>query len=610
MLLDAARAARRRRRWRRAVAALVAHHDALRLRFARERRRAGGRPRRAAGAAPLLRASTSRRCRRARAGAALETAAAAAPGEPRPRARARCSAPRCFDLGGGRPARLLLVVHHLVVDGVSWRILLEDLETAYRQLARGEAVALPPKTTSFQRWAERLAGARRARRARGASCRYWLARRRGRAPPLPVDRAGRRRTPAARRATVAVALDAEETRALLQEVPAVYRTQINDVLLAALGRAFARAGPASGALLVDLEGHGREEIFAGRRPLAHGRLVHHPLPGAARRCAAAAAPARRSRRSRSSCARCPERGLGYGLLRYLAARRRRRSRRLPAPRGRLQLPRPARPGAAPSRRSSPARAEAARRRGERRRGAAATSSRSTRWCSAGGCGSSWTYSAELPPPRRPSSGWPRGYLGRAARRSIDALPAAGRGRLHAVGLPARRPRPGGARPPAGGGDRAARSRTSIPLSPLQAGHALPQRSTRRARGVYFEQLSLTLAGALDAGRLERAWQRVVERATRSCAPPSSGRGWSGRCRWCGGGWSCRWSRRRLARAAAGGAGASRLDALLRGGPRAAASTSRSAPLMRLTLVRTGDAERTVRLEPPPPAARRLVVAPC
>src|SRR4029077_41213 len=53
---------------------------------------------------------------------------------------------------GSKPSRLLWITHHLVVDGISWRVLLEDLETAYRQ------AALPPKTTSFQEWARRLAG--------------------------------------------------------------------------------------------------------------------------------------------------------------------------------------------------------------------------------------------------------------------------------------------------------------------------------------------------------------------------------------------------------------------------------------------------------------------
>ncbi|MDF5813224.1 condensation domain-containing protein [Pseudomonas aeruginosa] len=52
--------------------------------------------------------------------------------------------------------RLLLVIHHLVVDGVSWRILFEDLQTAYRQLLVGQAVELPAKTSAFRDWAERL----------------------------------------------------------------------------------------------------------------------------------------------------------------------------------------------------------------------------------------------------------------------------------------------------------------------------------------------------------------------------------------------------------------------------------------------------------------------
>src|SRR6185369_15628939 len=61
-----------------------------------------------------------------------------------------------FDLGAGQPGRLLVVVHHLAIDGVSWRILLEDLQIAYEQLRRGQNVQLPAKTTSFKAWAERL----------------------------------------------------------------------------------------------------------------------------------------------------------------------------------------------------------------------------------------------------------------------------------------------------------------------------------------------------------------------------------------------------------------------------------------------------------------------
>ena len=62
-----------------------------------------------------------------------------------------------FDCGSQRPARLLLAIHHLAVDGVSWRILLEDLERSYQQERAGEPGKLPLKTTSVKEWAERLA---------------------------------------------------------------------------------------------------------------------------------------------------------------------------------------------------------------------------------------------------------------------------------------------------------------------------------------------------------------------------------------------------------------------------------------------------------------------
>ena len=52
--------------------------------------------------------------------------------------------------------RLLIVIHHLVIDGVSWRILFEDIETLYGQYKQGEKLVLPPKTDSFKLWSEQL----------------------------------------------------------------------------------------------------------------------------------------------------------------------------------------------------------------------------------------------------------------------------------------------------------------------------------------------------------------------------------------------------------------------------------------------------------------------
>src|SRR5262249_33980110 len=92
-----------------------------------------------------------------------------------------------FRAGGA--ARLLLVVHHLVVDGVSWRILLDDLATACSQASRGEAIVLPDKTTSFRQWATALEEHARQGRMDG-EIGYWLADRRRDAPSIPLDTPG------------------------------------------------------------------------------------------------------------------------------------------------------------------------------------------------------------------------------------------------------------------------------------------------------------------------------------------------------------------------------------------------------------------------------------
>ncbi len=159
-----------------------------------------------------------------------------------------------FDLGA-RGQRLLWVVHHLVVDGVSWRILLEDWERVYRQLQSGEPVSLSLKTTSFQRWAERLDHlAQSPNVLKELDC--WTAISHG-SSRLPFDGQGANTEGAGRMLMVSLSID--ETNALLQRVPSVYRTGIDDVLLTALARAFQR-WTHEDELLVELEKHGREEL--------------------------------------------------------------------------------------------------------------------------------------------------------------------------------------------------------------------------------------------------------------------------------------------------------------------------------------------------------------
>ncbi|WP_315871651.1 non-ribosomal peptide synthase/polyketide synthase [Pseudomonas sp. JV449] len=161
------------------------------------------------------------------------------------------------ELDGGAQ-RLLLVIHHLVVDGVSWRILLEDLQTAYRQLARGVAVVLPVKTSSTRDWAHRLQQYAQGDALTGELA-WWQAQLHDAEVDLPAARPGA--SLSNRHAGSATThLDSTHTRRLLQDAPAAYRTQINDVLLTALARVIGRwTGHAS--TLIRLEGHGREDLF-------------------------------------------------------------------------------------------------------------------------------------------------------------------------------------------------------------------------------------------------------------------------------------------------------------------------------------------------------------
>ncbi|MFI5647209.1 amino acid adenylation domain-containing protein [Kitasatospora sp. NPDC051705] len=247
----------------RAVAGLVGRHDALRSRFA-----TGPDGRRVQLLPALEPGSTPSEARIERI-----TLDQAAPEERDAAMRALAEAAQAsldpvegpllrtllFDHGAGRPPRLLITVHHLAVDGVSWRILLDDLEAAYRQAVRGGAVDLGPAGTSYRGWARRLAALTRDG-GLDAELDHWARPVPAGSAELPTDREGRNTVGETR--AVSAGLDAERTRQLLQDVPAVYRTQVNDVLLTALGRALARFTGRS-RTLITLEGHGREEILDG-----------------------------------------------------------------------------------------------------------------------------------------------------------------------------------------------------------------------------------------------------------------------------------------------------------------------------------------------------------
>ncbi|WP_265923327.1 non-ribosomal peptide synthetase, partial [Cupriavidus nantongensis] len=159
---------------------------------------------------------------------------------------------RAVALQCGERWPLLLVIHHLVVDGVSWRVLVEDLREAYQQRRQGQPAVLPARTASYQRWSQAL----RANAAmRDAELTHWQAALAQFDASLPCDDPAGALT-IANRDTVTLTLPAELTQALLQRAPAAYRTRVNDLLLTALTRALA-GWSGRDRVLIDLESHGR-----------------------------------------------------------------------------------------------------------------------------------------------------------------------------------------------------------------------------------------------------------------------------------------------------------------------------------------------------------------
>ncbi len=160
----------------------------------------------------------------------------------------------------GESGKMLIVIHHLAVDGISWRIILEDFVTIYQQLETQKPLQLPPKTSSFKTWAEELQNYAKTPEFH-AQFKYWLNRDFSSVSPLPVDAQGDAQSNIVAHAkTVCFTLTEEQTRLLLQEVPQAYNTQINDILLTALVQAFSH-WTGSYKLLLDMEGHGRENVI-------------------------------------------------------------------------------------------------------------------------------------------------------------------------------------------------------------------------------------------------------------------------------------------------------------------------------------------------------------
>ncbi|MEH2625097.1 amino acid adenylation domain-containing protein/non-ribosomal peptide synthase protein (TIGR01720 family) [Bradyrhizobium sp. AZCC 1719] len=302
---------------RRALTTIVDHHDALRLQFAQ----VDGTWRAAQGTPPspseLLWIHTD-------VGDATQvTALASAAQESLSLSSGPLLRAVAMDLADGSQ-RLLIVIHHLVVDGVSWRVLLEDLASAYDQLKRDAVVALPPKSESYASWGERLHSYATTSEL-ADELPFWLDGAAGPSLPCDDDHGGVDRVGDGEE--VSLVFDTEVTSRLLQEAPSAYRTQVNDLMLASLARAVSHWSQRDD-VTVELEGHGREDIFPGadisRTVGWFTTAFPVRLQGGSDDHASLIKTVKEKLRA------IPNRGLGYGVLRYLGSEHQRNALAQPA----------------------------------------------------------------------------------------------------------------------------------------------------------------------------------------------------------------------------------------------------------------------------------------
>jgi amino acid adenylation domain-containing protein/non-ribosomal peptide synthase protein (TIGR01720 family) len=210
--------------------------------------------------------------------------------------------------------RLLIVIHHLVIDGISWRILFDDMETLYQQHKAGKPLELPLKTDSFKHWAEQLSQYANSETFLEEKS-YWA--HLESIPVLPIEKDFEAENYLRDAATLSFQLSIDQTQQLLTKVNEAFGTEINDILLTALGLA-ARKTFNHNRLAVALEGHGRESILKdvdinrtiGWFTSLYPVILEFSDPGNY---------SRHIKKTKERLRQVPHRGIGYGILKYLTS---------------------------------------------------------------------------------------------------------------------------------------------------------------------------------------------------------------------------------------------------------------------------------------------------
>ena len=207
--------------------------------------------------------------------------------------------------------RLFIVIHHLGIDGVSWRIILEELEQTLSQLMNGQQPQAAVKSSSYRQWQAALTAYGESKRLQAQES-YWEKISTS-YEPLPADKAYSGTVLSKDLQDYQVKLSADQTRRLLQEVPKVYHTEINDMLLGALSSTLC-SWSGKGAIAIGLEGHGREAIDKTIDSSAtvgwFTSLYPVQLKGSTD-------PDTIIKETKETLRNIPDKGLGYGVLKYI-----------------------------------------------------------------------------------------------------------------------------------------------------------------------------------------------------------------------------------------------------------------------------------------------------
>ncbi|MHA6486325.1 amino acid adenylation domain-containing protein [Bacillus cabrialesii] len=214
---------------------------------------------------------------------------------------------------------LFLSAHHFVVDGISWRVLLEDLSLGYRQAAGGEEIKLPPKTSSFKAYAKKLSGYAESQQLI-KQLKYWRETEEYQTEALPFDQIDGPIANERKRSTISFTLNDKETAALLKDANSAYNTDTQDLLLASVILAL-RHWTNQSAFKLSLESHGREDVLDGvdvSRTVGWFTAIYPlliklnaDLPDSEEGMVHVL------KTTKDTLRRVPDKGFGYGVIKYL-----------------------------------------------------------------------------------------------------------------------------------------------------------------------------------------------------------------------------------------------------------------------------------------------------